>query len=155
MWVSCKCLTVCECVCESWDDKLGEMWWKVTQNQYPPCLCPQAGCHSVACRDWSDWSISALICAQQPHLALSQGHTHTLRAHWEPKLSVLRGTVSSSTHCQSLICPVHDGDVFSCHILPLFSFLISCSVSVFCPIVSHPVVFCLFFAYHVILVFSI
>lgn len=26
-------------------------------------------------KDWSDWSISALICAQQPHLARSQGHT--------------------------------------------------------------------------------
>lgn len=66
---SCKCLTACECLEKSNSERSEGRRLKI--NSLSVCVPGLAVTHAP--KYWSDWSICALICAQQLHLAHSQG----------------------------------------------------------------------------------
>ncbi len=68
---NCKCFTMSVSLEKSNSERSDGRRLKI--NSLHVCVPRLAVTHQP--RDWSDWSIPALICAQQPHLARSQGHT--------------------------------------------------------------------------------
>lgn len=147
---NCKCLTVCVSLERSNSERSDGRWLKI--NGVHVCVPGLAVTHPP--RDWTDWSISTLICARQPHLARSQGHT--LYVHrtsqnpqdwdsWQremmpnvPSVPVLPVLLTHHTHRDIILedkkktamCPV------------LFrSFLVLSYPSLSCPVMSCPVLF--------------